>query len=80
MGVKTLPPLSARLIFEGLDPNTPAVMIESVSTQRERAISGTIGDLPALIAEARPTGPCVLLYGRALDRADIFLAKHLAAP
>jgi len=81
MGVRTLPPLAARLIAEGLDPDTPAVMVESVSTRRERAIAGTIGDLAEKIAAAAPTGPCVMLYGRALDRADIFLAgRPLASP
>ncbi|MDB5649305.1 MAG: hypothetical protein JWL62_825, partial [Hyphomicrobiales bacterium] len=31
-----------------------------------RRIVGTIGTLPGLVAEAKPSGPCLLLIGAAL--------------
>jgi uroporphyrin-III C-methyltransferase/precorrin-2 dehydrogenase/sirohydrochlorin ferrochelatase len=69
MGVKTLPALARRLLEEGLDPATPAVMIENASLQEERRFVASLADMPALIAAAAPTGPCMLLYGRTLDWA-----------
>jgi uroporphyrin-III C-methyltransferase/precorrin-2 dehydrogenase/sirohydrochlorin ferrochelatase len=69
MGVKTLPALARRLLDEGLDPATPAVMIENASLPEERRFITPIAEMPALIAAAAPTGPCMLLYGRTLDRA-----------
>jgi uroporphyrin-III C-methyltransferase / precorrin-2 dehydrogenase / sirohydrochlorin ferrochelatase len=71
MGVKTLPALTRRLLAEGLDPATPAVMIENASLLEERRFFAPIGAMPAAIAAAAPTGPCMLLYGRTLDRADL---------
>ena len=68
MGVKTLPALAARLFAEGLDPRTPAVMVENASLAGERRIVAPLVELPALVAKAAPTGPCLLLYGRTLDR------------
>jgi uroporphyrin-III C-methyltransferase / precorrin-2 dehydrogenase / sirohydrochlorin ferrochelatase len=70
MGVKTLPALAQRLLAEGLDPTTPAVMIENASLSEERRFFASLADMPATIAAAAPTGPCLLLYGRTLDRAD----------
>jgi uroporphyrin-III C-methyltransferase/precorrin-2 dehydrogenase/sirohydrochlorin ferrochelatase len=68
MGVKTLPALARRLLEEGLDPATPAVMIESASLPEERRFVTSLAEMPMLIAAAAPTGPCMLLYGRTLDR------------
>jgi uroporphyrin-III C-methyltransferase/precorrin-2 dehydrogenase/sirohydrochlorin ferrochelatase len=70
MGVKTLPALVRRLLDEGLDPLTPAVMIENASLPRERRFVAELAEMPALVAAAAPTGPCMLLYGRTLDRAN----------
>jgi uroporphyrin-III C-methyltransferase / precorrin-2 dehydrogenase / sirohydrochlorin ferrochelatase len=67
MGVKTLPALVQRLIAEGLDPSTPAAMIEKASMADERRVEGAFAEMPARVAAAAPSGPCVLLYGRALD-------------
>jgi uroporphyrin-III C-methyltransferase/precorrin-2 dehydrogenase/sirohydrochlorin ferrochelatase len=69
MGVKTLPALARRLLDEGVDPATPAVMIENASLAEERRFVAPLAEMPALIAAAAPTGPCMLLYGRTLDRA-----------
>ena len=74
MGVKTLPALVDRLLAEGLDPATPAVIVESASLPHERRFAGAIAKMPALMRAARPTGPCILLYGRTLDRATMRLA------
>ena len=69
MGLKTLAPLSARLIAEGLPPETPAVLIERVSWADERTIFGTITDLPQKAAAAAPSGPCMVLIGAAFTGA-----------
>jgi uroporphyrin-III C-methyltransferase / precorrin-2 dehydrogenase / sirohydrochlorin ferrochelatase len=70
MGVRTLSALVARLIAEGLDPTTPAAMIENVSLAGERRFIGPLETMPARVAAGQPTGPCVLLYGQALDKAN----------
>ncbi len=70
MGVKTLPALVERLLAEGLNPDTPAAMVENASLPGERRFIATIAQMPALIAREAPKGPCMLLYGQTLDRAE----------
>jgi len=69
MGVKTLPALVQRLIAAGLDPSTPAAMIENASMADERRVEGALAEMPAKVNAAAPNGPCVFLFGRALDKA-----------
>ena len=66
MGLKTLPPLVARLLAEGLAPDTPAVIVERASWESERRIASTLVDLPATAASSGLVGPCLVLIGRAL--------------
>jgi uroporphyrin-III C-methyltransferase/precorrin-2 dehydrogenase/sirohydrochlorin ferrochelatase len=66
MALRTLPALVARLIEEGLDPATPAAMMENVSLPGARRHVAPIAELPALVAGQAPSGPSLLLYGRAL--------------
>jgi len=66
MGLKTLPPLVARLLAEGLASDTPAVIVERASWESERRIASTLTDLPATAASSGLVGPCLVLIGRAL--------------
>jgi uroporphyrin-III C-methyltransferase/precorrin-2 dehydrogenase/sirohydrochlorin ferrochelatase len=69
MGLRTLEALSQRLLAQGIDPHTPAVLVERATCADERRIFGTIADLPAKAATAAPSGPCLVLIGRAFDHA-----------
>lgn len=67
MGNRTLPALSQRLLAEGVDPTTPAFLIERASTPDERIIAGTIADLPGRVAQEELVGPCLVLIGATLS-------------
>jgi uroporphyrin-III C-methyltransferase / precorrin-2 dehydrogenase / sirohydrochlorin ferrochelatase len=69
MGVKTLEPLAGRLLANGMDPSTPALLVERATCPDERRIFGTIGNLAAKVAVAEPSGPCVILIGEAFASA-----------
>ena len=69
MGVRTMPALVEKLLAHGLEPATPAVLVESASQVDERCIAGTIATMPSLAAAAAPTGPCLLMIGLAFARA-----------
>ena len=56
MGVKTLPALVERLLGEGLDPSTPAVMVENASLPEERRFVADLAAMPALIEARRRRG------------------------
>ena len=66
MGVKTLPALVTRLIAEGIDPQTPAAVVERATWPDERQFFAPLADLPAMIAAAAPKGPCLVVIGAVL--------------
>lgn len=66
MGVRTLAALSAKLLAEGMAPDTPAVLVERATWPEERRIRGVISTLPDLAASSSPSGPCLVLIGAAL--------------
>jgi uroporphyrin-III C-methyltransferase/precorrin-2 dehydrogenase/sirohydrochlorin ferrochelatase len=66
MGLRTLPALVARLLEEGLDPTTPAVMMENVSLPSARRHAAPISELVSKLTDFAPSGPSLLLYGRAV--------------
>ena len=69
MGARQLRALVGRLLAAGLDPATPAMLMENVSRGNSRRVGASIAGLPAALGDAPPTGPAILLYGRALERA-----------
>ncbi len=77
MGVKTMPELAARLLAEGIDPTTPAVLVERATWPDERHIAGTIADLPPKVAAAAPTGPCLLMIGRVFGEGAVAQVRQI---
>jgi uroporphyrin-III C-methyltransferase/precorrin-2 dehydrogenase/sirohydrochlorin ferrochelatase len=78
MPTKTLPELVANAVQAGLDPATPAVAVERATRADERVIAATIVDLPARLAAEAPSGPVIVLIGRAL--ADYVAAAARSEP
>jgi uroporphyrin-III C-methyltransferase / precorrin-2 dehydrogenase / sirohydrochlorin ferrochelatase len=66
MPTKTLPELVANAMQAGLDPATPAVAVERATRADERVIAATIAELPARLAAEPPSGPLIVMIGRAL--------------
>jgi uroporphyrin-III C-methyltransferase / precorrin-2 dehydrogenase / sirohydrochlorin ferrochelatase len=65
MPVKTLPELVGRAVQAGLDSQTPAVAVERATRPDERIIAATIAELPARLAAEPPSGPVIVMIGRA---------------
>ena len=78
MPTKTLPDLVVNAVQAGLDPATPAVAVERATRADERVIAATIADLPARLAAEPPSGPVVVMIGRAL--ADYVAAAARGEP
>jgi len=81
MPTKTLPALVTKAMQAGLDPATPAVAVERATRADERIITATIAELPARLAAEPPSGPVVVLIGRALaDYVAAAASSEVAAP
>jgi uroporphyrin-III C-methyltransferase / precorrin-2 dehydrogenase / sirohydrochlorin ferrochelatase len=63
MGLRALPGLCRKLALHGLDPATPAALIENGTLPHQRVIAGTLATLPELTREVHLTGPALILVG-----------------
>jgi uroporphyrin-III C-methyltransferase len=63
MGKRTFPALAARLIAQGMSPETPALLAESVGHADQRLVRTTIAGLAAQLAQENVTSTAVILYG-----------------
>jgi uroporphyrin-III C-methyltransferase len=63
MGKKTFPALASKLIAQGLSPDTPALLAESLGHADQRLIRTTIQQLAEQLAQENVTATAVILYG-----------------
>ncbi len=63
MGKKTFPALAAKLVAQGLSPDTPALLAESVGQADQRLLRTTIKQLAEQLAQENVTATAVILYG-----------------
>jgi uroporphyrin-III C-methyltransferase len=78
MGVASLPVLSAQLIHHGLDPQTPAAVIERATLPDQRTLVGTVQSLPDLAREGRVVAPALIMIGGVVSLHGIL--ARCAAP
>ena len=81
MGVKALPALARTLIDHGRDPDQPAAVIERGTLPGQRTVAAPLGEIAAVVDEARIRPPAVTLVGPVaalrdrlawLERAPLF--------
>lgn len=70
MGVKALPRISAKLIEHGMDPSTPAAIIERGTTPRQRTVVGTLATLPERALDAQIKPPAMTVVGTIVTLRD----------
>ncbi len=63
MGKRTFPKLAKILQDAGLPSETPALLVESVSTPDQNIIRGTISSLSESLSQSIGTAPALILYG-----------------
>ena len=79
MGVHNLVALTAALERGGLDPDTPAAVVERGLTPDQRSVVGTLRSLPELVARERVGSPAVVVIGEVVRQADVW-ARRVDAP
>ena len=63
MGKRTFPALAARLIAQGMSPDTPVLLAESVGHADQTFIRTTIRQLAEQLAQESVTATALILYG-----------------
>jgi uroporphyrin-III C-methyltransferase/precorrin-2 dehydrogenase/sirohydrochlorin ferrochelatase len=82
MGVTRLAEICGRLVAHGLDPATPAAVIERATTPSQRVVSGTVGTLPATAKAERVKPPALIVVGEVVALRDALAQplEHQALP
>ena len=70
MGVANLGWIAGRLLANGLNPETPAALIENGTTLRQRMIRGKLHEIADLAVDAGVKPPAVFIVGPVVDLAD----------
>jgi uroporphyrinogen III methyltransferase/synthase len=70
MGIKSLPRITARLIKHGMNPATPAAVIQWGTTPRQRTVTATVATLAQRIEEERITAPALTIIGKVVSLRD----------
>lgn len=63
MGMHGLAILSAKLIYHGLHPDTPAAIVQQGTTPQQRVVTGTLVTLPQLANAAQLKPPTLIIVG-----------------
>jgi uroporphyrinogen III methyltransferase/synthase len=70
MGVKSLPRISAKLIENGMSPDTPAATIQWGTTPRQRTCVATIGTIADEVQRQHITAPAITIVGKVVSMRD----------
>ena len=63
MGVSTAGTVARRLIEHGMDPATPAAIVENGTRANEVVVIGSVAELGRMVAANRIVGPAVIIVG-----------------
>lgn len=80
MGVGKLPAIAERLAAAGMDPSTPAAVIEWGTVPRQRTVTAALDSIAGVAAEAEISAPALVVVGevtRLRDDLAWFDGQHL---
>ncbi len=67
MGLLGLAQIAAKLIAQGMDPETPALLIEKATLPEQREVQAPLAALPAAVAKAEVKGPTIIIIGEVIN-------------
>jgi uroporphyrin-III C-methyltransferase/precorrin-2 dehydrogenase/sirohydrochlorin ferrochelatase len=70
MGVSSLPEVAAQLVEHGMDPDTPATMVEHGTTSAQRRVISTLSQLAGAVETAGLEPPALFAIGPTVRRAE----------
>lgn len=70
MGLIGLPIICEQMIKHGRSADTPAALIQQGTTVNQRVFTGTLGDLPRMVAEHEVHAPTLVIVGEVVTLRD----------
>ena len=72
MGIAALPDICAGLLAAGMDPETPAAVLERGTTAKQKRISANLGTLADVCAAVTVHTPAIIVVGKVCGLAEQF--------
>lgn len=63
MGIKNLPRITEKLMANGRDPETPAMVVRWASTPEQRSVDGTLATISEIVRQADIKPPALVVIG-----------------
>ncbi len=76
MGLKGIETITGKLIEHGMDPDTPAALVQKGTTPEQKEYIGTLVTLPGIVAESKIKPPTLIIIGSVVtlhDQLDWFV-------
>ncbi len=70
MGLKGIEIITAKLIEHGMDPNTPAALVQKGTTPDQKEYIGTLVTLPEIVSESKIKPPTLIIIGSVVTLHD----------
>lgn len=70
MGLVGLPIICRELMAHGRRPDTPVALVERATTPEQRLLTGTLESIEALVADANPQPPTLIIIGSVVALAS----------
>lgn len=70
MGLVGLPTICSELIRHGRAASTPAALVQQGTTRNQRVFTGTLADLPELVAQHEVHAPTLVIVGEVVQLRD----------
>lgn len=70
MGLVGLPIICEQLVRHGRSADTPAALVQQGTTRNQRVFTGTLGNLPQLVAEHEVHAPTLVIVGEVVKLRD----------
>ena len=67
MGLLGLAEIVEKLIAQGMNPQTPALLVERATLPEQRQIQAPLRELPAAVAAAEVSGPTLIIIGEVVN-------------
>ncbi|KAL3688145.1 hypothetical protein R1sor_014454 [Riccia sorocarpa] len=79
MGLATLPGLAAKLMGNGLTPDTPAAAVERGTTAQQRTVFATLAHLSAEVTNAELVSPTLIIIGKVVSLSPLWPFKEASS-
>lgn len=77
MGISSLPVITGGLLSAGMEPDTPAAIVEKGSTASQRTILSTLEELESDARKANVVMPAIIIIGKVASLADDFAWREM---